>query len=228
MKKMVLLVVTMFAGILLVGCGKHNESSQNKNTQSVIQKEKSVDHKVSSSPVKLAANNLTPQENAALVMYYGGVKNNQNYVRKIDEKGQQINVTLYNINDADRFKIRGDIPAGAQILYSVKLKEGKGSAYYTIVGNNTYILDNHNGFMKEPFTTDEMVSLANKNNAGAMIKNVSLDSQINAKRNDTSNESETNNEPEKMTFDEAASLIEKGGFTDFSYESAMQLPMVVI
>jgi hypothetical protein len=224
MKKIGLVCMGVLACVTLTACGNNKSADGGSTSQnSASQQTTNVNHRMASSSAKLAADNLTPQQNAALVLYYSGVKNNQSYVNQMNQSGQQVEITLYNTSAPDKLGIKDTVPSGAQVLYSVRLKNGGGSTYYTIVGDNTYISNSHGGFREQAVTNDEMVSLANKNNAGDMITNLASGVNINDQRNGGDSSSTTDDAEGEMTFDEAAELIQKGGFKDFNYDNAKSL-----
>lgn len=186
MKKIKLVCIGIIACGLLAGCGNNNQaSSQNRSRNSTSQQRKSVDHQVATSSTKLDADNLTPQQNAALVMYYAGVKNNQDWVDQMNRAGQRISITLYNPDHAGKLGIKDQLPAGAQVLYSVKLTNSSAASYYTIVGNDIYFANRQGGFRQQPATVKEMVALANKNKAGDMINNLATGVKTADQRNAT-------------------------------------------
>lgn len=223
MKKIGLVCMGVLACVTLAACGNSkNEAGDNASQSSTSQQTNNVNHKIASSAAKLSADDLTPQQNAALVMYYSGVKNNQSYVNQMNQSGQQVEITLYDPSATDKLNIKDPLPSGAQVLYSVRLKNGSGASYYTIVGDHTYISNGHGGFRQQAVTNDEMVSLANKNNAGDMITSLASGVNINDQRNSDDSTSANNDDKGEMTFDEAAELIQKGGFKDFNYDSAKE------
>lgn len=184
MKKVKLICIGVIACGLLAGCG-NNSQTNSKSSNSTTQQSRRVDHKMATSSVKLNADSLTPQQNAVLVMYYAGVKNNQAWVDQMNKADQRITITLYNPEVAVKLGVKDKLPAGAQVLYSVKLTNDHAATYYTIVGNNIYFANQRGGFNQQPATVKDMVALANKNNAGNMINNLATGVKTNDQRNTT-------------------------------------------
>lgn len=222
MKRVLLVCATVLAGATLAGCGNSKQSSDN-HTSSTTQTN-SVDHKVASSSAKLDPNNLTPKQNGALALYYSGVENNQSYVNQMNKSGQGVTINLYQAgSQPSSTGFSGTLPDGAEVLYYVKLNSGKGSTYYTIVDNQFYISNGHGSLRKAATDNANMVALANKNNAGDMINNLASNASLNDFRNGGSDKSSNGDDQSgSMSFDEAADLLEKGGFSDFNYERDSQ------
>ena len=221
MKKILLFCAMTLASISLAGC--NNKKTANSNNTTTTQAN-NVDHQIASSSAKLNANSLNPKQNGALVLYYSGVENQQSYVNQMNKQGQGITIDLYQAGSQPKSTgFNGSLPAGAEVLYYVKLNNGQGSTYYTIANNQFYISDGHGGLRKAATDNANMVALANKNNAGDMVNNLADNATLNDVRNGDS--STTNSDTDKgssMTFDEAADLIEKAGFDDFVYERDSQ------
>ncbi|HJA27923.1 MAG TPA: hypothetical protein H9720_06325 [Candidatus Limosilactobacillus intestinigallinarum] len=195
MKKIKLVCVGIIACGLLAGCGNRQQTtSQNNSSNSTSQQRTSADHRMATSSAKLSADNLTPQQNAALVMYYAGVKNNQDWVDQMNKADQRISITLYNPDYAARLGIKDQLPAGAQVLYSVKLTNSRAASYYTIVGNDIYFANQRGGFNQQPATVKEMVALANKNKAGDMINDLATGVRTTDQRNATAGSANAGND----------------------------------
>lgn len=218
LKKVLLVCTTILAGVALTGCGNSKQSSSS-NSSSTTQTN-NVDHKIASSSATLDSDNLTPKQNGALALYYSGVENKQSYVNQMNKQGQGVTINLYQAgSQPSSTGFSGTLPDGAEVLYYVKLNNGNGSTYYTIVGNQFYISNGHGGLRKAATDNANMVALANKNNAGDMINNLASNASLNDLRNGGSDESNSKDDQSgSMSFDEAADLIQKGGFSDFNYD----------
>ena len=213
------LLAVMVFGMALTACGNQQEKHSQQTASSSSSQ---VNYKLASSSAKLDASSLTPKQNAALVLFYAGVKNHQQYVQQMSKNNQHLLVNLYSPADAKKAGVSANLPSGAEVVYKVSLSNSA-SSYYTIVGDQTYISNGHGGFRSQAVTTDEMVKLANQNNAGDAINQLAANASLNdlrsgaASSNSQKGDSNTSGE---MTFDQAAALIQKGGFTDFNYDSA--------
>lgn len=221
MKKLALIATTCLAGLTLAACGNQHDSNKSAASSSTSSQ---PSYKLASSSARLESANLTPKQNAALVMFYAGVKNHQRYVQQMNKSGQQLTVDLYSTGDAKKAGVSGKLPAGAEVVYSVEMS-GAGSTYYTIVDDQTYISNGHGGFWKKGVTTAEMAKVANQNNAGDAINQLAAKASLNDFRTGgtTTNDQQgktSSKASSEMTFDQAASLIQKGGFSDFNYDSA--------
>lgn len=217
MKKLLLTCTVLLAGASLTACGN---SKKDTSSSASVSQTNNVDHRIASSSAQLNADNLNPKQNAALALYYSGVENKQAYVNSMNKQGQGVTIDLYKAgSQPSSTGFHGSLPDGAEVLYYVKLNNGRGSTYYTIANNQFYISDGHGGLRKAATDNANMVALANKNNAGDMINNLAANATLNDLRNGGNTSSTTSdNKGGSMTFDEAADLIEKGGFDDFVYE----------
>ncbi|MBF0600545.1 hypothetical protein [Limosilactobacillus oris] len=186
-KKLVSVLLTMMALVmLLTACGDKNHSSKSTDSSStttkVLQKHSSTssqpNYKLASSSVKLDSANLTPKQNAALVMFYAGVKNRQRYVQRMNKTDQHLSISLYNITDEKKAGVSGKVPRGAEVVYKVSLAN-LGTTYYTIAGGRTFISNNHGGFRQPGVTVAEMVRAANQNNAGDAINQLAQNASLN-------------------------------------------------
>ena len=144
MKKLYSTIAVLVAGLTLAGCGNQHDSSKSATSSSTSSQ---PSYQLASSSAKLDPANLTPKQNAAVVMFYAGVKNHQRYVQQMNKSGQQLTIDLYSPSDAKKAGVSGKLPAGAEVVYEAKLAS-TGSTYYTLVGDQTYISDGHGGFRK--------------------------------------------------------------------------------
>ena len=205
--------------LLLAGCGNTQSANGGVTNNSSKPRTSLINYKLAAQSSSLDANTLSPNQVGALVLYYAGAENNQNYVKRLKDNHSQLAIDLYNANNQPASTgVKKSLPSGSQVLYYVSLGNS-GATYYTIVNDQFYIADGHGGFKTTPVTKEAMVDLANKNNAGNVINNLAKASQLNDKRNGNSSDSGKDSQG-SMTFDEAAALIQKGGFTDFNYDSA--------
>lgn len=212
--------------LTLAACGNSNSKSAiTSSTKTSRHRSANMDYRLSGSSQPLTAGNLQPKQNAALVMYYEGVKNNQQYVRQMTKGDQGLTINLLAPSAAKQAGVKAALPDGAQVLYQVQLTKGGASSYYTIVGDQTYLADGHGGFRKQPVTTQAMVDLANKNNAGRMIDQLSDHATLNDQRdggNDASTTTKSTSQGDSMSFDDALALLKKAGIPDTELATAGQ------
>ena len=177
------LFIVVALGIGLTACGNQHDSSKSTASSSTSSQ---PSYQLASSSAKLDPANLTPKQNAAVVMFYAGLKNHQRYVQQMNKSGQQLTIDLYSPGDAKKAGVSGKLPAGAEVVYEAKLASA-GSTYYTLVGDQTYISDGHGGFRKKSATTAEMVKVANDNNAGDALCQLAENASLNDLRTDGTN-----------------------------------------
>lgn len=103
-------VTILLTGLVLAACGKQPAARRSQTASSTSSQ---PNYKLASSSVKLDSANLTPKQNAALVMFYAGVKNRQRYVRRMNKTDQHLSISLYNITDAKKLVLAVKCP-GAQ------------------------------------------------------------------------------------------------------------------
>lgn len=194
MKKILLGLSTGILAVALTGCENHESNIKSSSTSTSSTKSKSekmTNFKITKSSQPLS-NNLTPEQTAALVMYYNGAKNNESYVRNIANE-QQIKIEMYDTNKAETLGVN-NLPNNAKVIYKVSLPKLKVTIYYTIVGNDFYIANSKGRFSTNSVMLDEMIELANQNNAGNMIKMLASHTQVDDKSNTiTSKQSESSN-----------------------------------
>ena len=184
-----------------------------------------TNYKLAKNSAKLDKNNTGPKTTAAVVFYYAGVQNNRKYITKLSHNTQNLSINILDIDKAKKMGIKGNVPDGSSVLYQIKV-DGLGTAYYTIANDNFYIVNKHKQFNKKSVSFSKMVDLVNKNNAGNVINKLASNANLNDNRGSSASTSSNtatdnqNNAGEQMSFDEAAQLIQKGGFTDFYYDEA--------
>lgn len=185
MKKLALAVCLSIATITLAGCGQSQQKTSTSSSSSAVTKTSHSSKNSSTSVSSLDPDHLTPEQNAALVMYYrdahmpGAAKNN--YSADMSLSGQKATVKIYDKDSVPK----GDgplyktYPDGAQLLYSVKLAKGHGndgkhlnSTYYTIAGNKVYYEDFDAGIYPDGVTSAEMVDYAKSHNGVDRVLNV--------------------------------------------------------
>lgn len=192
MKKLTLAFCLSIAAITLAGCGKSSQSEQSSSSSSTASSTVSTSQQAHSNSTTSSTNStnslnpdkLTPAENAALVMYYrdahmpGG--NERDYSADMGNAGHEAIVKIYNKDDVPKGDgpLYKNYPNGAQLLYSVKLNNGRqdgghlDSVYYTIAGDKVYYADSDAGISAEGVTPAEMVDYANSHDGVKRILNV--------------------------------------------------------
>lgn len=201
MKKTLTLFSIGVVGLALAGCGNNQNSDKEKESSSAdSSSESNVDFKVAKTSKNISADNLSPQQTATLVMYYSGMKNNRSYVRQMLNKNQSVNIELYDITDASKVGV-SNLPSNAQVIYKVSLKNGRGTAYYTIVGNDFYLANSRGEYSLKSITLDDMTKLANKNNAGDMIDKVASNAVLTDRRAESGQQSSASSTQNKSFSD---------------------------
>lgn len=139
----------------------------------------------------LNANQLTPKQAAALVLYYGdahmpGAKQ-RDYSSHMAASGQGAVVKIYDKDMVPKGEgpLYKTYPDGASLLYSVKLTQGAGrrnghldSIYYTIAGNKFYFEDSDAGINSTGVTAKQMVAYAKQHGGVSRVLNVAGNTKI--------------------------------------------------
>ncbi|MBB1079511.1 hypothetical protein H5S09_06345 [Limosilactobacillus sp. STM2_1] len=226
MKKLTLAFCLSIAALTLTGCGKSSQSGQVSSSSSIASSTVSTSQQTHSSSItsstddSLNPDKLTPAENAALVMYYRdahmpGSKEND-YSADMGNAGQGATVKIYNKDNVPKGDgpLYKNYPNGAQLLYSVKLNNGRqdgghlDSAYYTIANNKVYYEDTDAGISAEGATPAEMVDYANSHDGVKRILNVARQTKIvDMRGKGSSAQGSTNSDSKNLTPQQLGTLV---------------------
>ncbi|WP_267201014.1 Lreu_0056 family protein [Limosilactobacillus kribbianus] len=196
MKKLVSMLAIPLVALTLTACGNSHNQQATSSSKATTTKSSSQS---TASRQGLDPANLTPQQNAALVLYYTGehmpgAKQNDCSAH-MAEQGQGAVVKIYNKDDAPKGTgpIYKTYPDGAQLLYSIILNHGVegtkknkiDATYYTIAGDKVYTADSDGGINKDGVTASEMVAYAQKHHGVDRVLNVAKNTKVEDLRNQT-------------------------------------------
>ncbi|MCH3922935.1 Lreu_0056 family protein [Limosilactobacillus sp.] len=184
MKKLTLAVCLSMAVLTLSGCGQNSHKTAATSSSSAVSKTQSSSSSRTDS-ASLDADHLTPQQNAALVMYYRNAQmpgaSKHDYSADMKLAGQTATVKIYDKDSVPKGvgPLYKSYPDGAQLLYSVKLQNNHGndgkhfdSTYYTIAGDKVYYEDADAGISTNGVTSAEMVDYAKSHGGVDRVLNV--------------------------------------------------------
>ncbi|WP_302117140.1 hypothetical protein [uncultured Limosilactobacillus sp.] len=187
MKKIALIMSLSFIILVMGACGRTNSVTKtSSDTTSSLSSSQQVKDDVS-----LNAAQLTPEQTAALVLYYGDAHmpgaDNYDYSANMEKRNQGAVVKIYDRKAVPQGEGPTDksYPEGAKELYTVKLTSGTNenghrlnSIYYTIVGKKIYYADSRGSIRKTGVTLNEMVTYAKTHGEVNRILNVAQNTQI--------------------------------------------------
>ena len=157
MRKIALILMIPLTMMVMVACGRTSSSTNRSSTSSMTSSLSSTQQ--TRDDAALNAERLTPEQTAALVLYYRDAH-------------------MPGANDYD-------YPKGAKILYTIKLTSASdedgdrlNSTYYTIVGNKVYYANSSNGIRKTGVTLAEMVTYAKTHGEVNRVLKVAKNTQI--------------------------------------------------
>lgn len=214
MNKIALGIAIPLVAWTLTACGNNsNQQDDSQNSVSSVQTAKASS--------ELDANQLTPKQTAALVLYYGDAHmpgaNHNDYSANMAKSGQGATIKIYEKDNAPK-KERPiyDYPDGAGLLYVIKLtnaadNNGKqlNSIYYTIANDKIYISDGDGGFSSEGVTPAEMVSYAKKHDGVQRVNNVAQSTKLLDMRStsSTTTSSSTKGNDQDLTTQQLGTLV---------------------
>ena len=159
MRKIALILMIPLTMMVMVACGRTSSSTNRSSTSSMTSSLSSTQQ--TRDDAALNAERLTPEQTAALVLYYRDAHmpgaNDYDYSADMENNDQGATVKIYD---------KGAVPWGegpstktypkdAKVLYTIKLTsksdedgERLNSTYYTIVGNKVYYANSSNGIRK--------------------------------------------------------------------------------
>lgn len=184
MKKVIIisLLLPLLAGSISACSRRQDKASQTASSSAVDS---------STATVELAADQLTPEQTAALVLYYGdahlaGAKQND-YSANMEKEGQGATVRIYDIGAVPRGEgpRKANYPTGAQELFSIRLTKGTSLQgqrvnflYYTQIKGKIYFADNNGGFNETGVTPAAMLAYAKTHGEVSRVTNVAKNTHI--------------------------------------------------
>ena len=199
MRKIGLVIVTSLLAVTLAACGNAHtsKSSSSSNHKKVAEKAANSTTMNTSNNSTLDPNQLTPAQNAALVLYYTGEHmpgaDQNDYSKDMDVSGQGAVVKIYNKDSVPKGEgpLYKDYPDGADLLYYVKLNQK--DSEHAIAGNKTYISDSDAGISPDGVTKAEMVAYAKQHHAVKRIMNVANNTKVQDMRNQSASANNSHN-----------------------------------
>lgn len=189
MRKIALILMLSLTMMVMVACGRTSSSTNRSSTSSMTSSLSSTQQ--TRDDTALNAERLTPEQTAALVLYYRDAHmpgaNDYDYSADMENNDQGATVKIYD---------KGAVPWGegpstktypkdAKVLYTIKLTsksdedgERLNSTYYTIVGNKVYYANSSNGIRKTGVTLAEMVTYAKTHGEVNRVLKVAKKTQI--------------------------------------------------
>ncbi|MBB1099252.1 hypothetical protein H5R88_03880 [Limosilactobacillus sp. WF-MT5-A] len=168
MRKIALILMLSLTMLVGVACGRTSSStnrSASKMTSSLSSTQQTRDD------TGLNAERLTPEQTAALVLYYRDAHmpgaNDYDYSADMENNDQGATVKIYDKKAVPRGEgpSTKTYPQGATVLYTIKLNSGSNedgthlnSTYYTVIGNKVYYANGSDGIRKTGVTLNEMVT----------------------------------------------------------------------
>ncbi|MBB1110619.1 hypothetical protein H5S11_09200 [Limosilactobacillus sp. pH52_RY] len=188
MRKIALILMLSLTMLVGVACGRIS-SSINRSASSMTSSLSSTQQ--TRDDTGLNAERLTPEQTAALVLYYRDAHmpgaNDYDYSADMENNDQGATVKIYDKEAVPwgEGPSAKTYPKGGKVLYTIKLtsesdEDGDhlNSTYYTIVGNKVYYANSSNGIRKTGVTLAEMVTYAKTHGEVNRVLKVAKKTQI--------------------------------------------------